>query len=97
MNGKRLNWLYGGVLLGLILAIAMIAIKPIGASTQFVILDGIIWDGLTDIVHESDNTKTGYTSDNEYLAKSEGKYAKNVANPINYSFESLADSIITNR
>jgi len=86
MNGKRLNWLYGGLLLGVVLAIAMIIIKPIGASSQFVILDGIIWDGVTTIVHETDTTATGYTSDNEYLAKSEGTYASNVANPVNYSF-----------
>ena len=31
-------------------------------------------------------TDTGYTSTNAYLAKSDGKYAKAVANPLNYSF-----------
>ena len=86
MNKRRLNWLYGGLLLGFVLAMAMIIIKPIGASTQFVILDGIIWNKAKPIVYESNSTKTGYSSDNSYLAKSGGKYAKNVANPLNYGF-----------
>ena len=86
MHKKRLHWLYGSILLGLVLAIAMIVIKPIGASTQFVILDGILWNTAEPIVYESNATKTGYSSDNAYLAKSGGKYAKNVANPINYGF-----------
>jgi len=85
MHGKRLNWVMGGLLLGFTLAIAMILIKPIGASTQFVIMDGIIWNNVSSIVTESNATKSGYTSENSYLAKSEGKYAKNVANPLNYA------------
>jgi hypothetical protein len=86
MNGKRLEWLIGGLFLGLVLAVAMILIKPIGASTQFVIMDGIIWDAISPIVTETVETKSGYTSDNSYLAKNEGAYAKNVANPTNYAF-----------
>ena len=35
---------------------------------------------------EDGDSKTGYTSTNEYLAKSGGKYAKSVAHPLNYSF-----------
>jgi uncharacterized membrane protein YedE/YeeE len=31
-------------------------------------------------------SKSGYASPNAYLNKSGGKYAKNVANPLNYSF-----------
>jgi uncharacterized membrane protein YedE/YeeE len=31
-------------------------------------------------------TEEGYTSTNAYLAKSNGKYAKSVMNPLNYSF-----------
>ncbi len=85
MNGKKLGWLYGGLLLGSVLAIAMIVIKPVGASTQFVILDGIIWDSISPIVSETTQTTTGYTSENSYLAKNEGAYAKKVANPFSYS------------
>ncbi len=79
-----LNWKLGGVLLGLVFFMAVLLVKPIGVSTQFVILDGIIADVANpDLVTK---TEEGYTSSNAYLAKSGGKYAKSVANPMNYSF-----------
>lgn len=79
-----LNWKTGGVLLGLVVFLAILLVKPIGVSTQFVILDGIVADAINpEIVTAVDD---GYTSTNAYLAKSEGKYAKSVANPLNYSF-----------
>lgn len=79
-----LNWKIGGVALGLVFFLAVLLVKPIGVSTQFVILDGIV----ADVVKPELVTKTddGYTSTNAYLAKSGGKYAKSVANPLNYSF-----------
>jgi len=86
MNGQ-LNWFRGGLLLGAAFLIAVALVKPIGVSTQFVIADGIIWNIFSDnIVKEDPDSKTGYSSPNAYLDKSGGKYAKNVANPINYSF-----------
>lgn len=79
-----LNWKIGGVLLGLVFFLAVLLVKPIGVSTQFVILDGIIGDAVnSELVTQTDE---GYTSTNAYLAKSNGKYAKSVANPLNYSF-----------
>ncbi|MDX1782399.1 MAG: YeeE/YedE thiosulfate transporter family protein [Thalassovita sp.] len=79
-----MNWKSGGLLLGAVFFMAVLLVKPIGVSTQFVILDGIIGD----IANSELVTKTeeGYTSTNAYLAKSNGKYAKSVANPLNYSF-----------
>lgn len=79
-----LTWRSGGLLLGLVFFLAVLLVKPIGVSTQFVILDGIIWDQINPNVITK--TETGYTSENAYLAKSKGKYAKNAANPLNYSF-----------
>jgi uncharacterized membrane protein YedE/YeeE len=79
-----LSWRSGGLLLGLVFFLAVLLVKPIGVSTQFVILDGIIWDQVNPNVITK--TETGYTSNNSYLAKSKGKYAKSAANPINYSF-----------
>jgi hypothetical protein len=74
-------------LLGLVFFAAVSLVKPIGVSTQFVILDGILWDAVhPNVVVSSDATKHGYTSTNPYLPKSGGKYAGNVANPLNYSF-----------
>ncbi|WP_136441383.1 YeeE/YedE thiosulfate transporter family protein [Pacificoceanicola onchidii] len=79
-----LDWKLGGVLLGLVFFAAVLLVKPIGVSTQFVILNGIV----TDVVNPEFITQTdeGYTSTNAYMAKSNGKYAKNAANPVNYSF-----------
>jgi len=86
MNGQ-VNWFKGGLLLGAAFLFAVAFVKPIGVSTQFVIADGIAWNLFTDTVVQKDpGSKTGYSSPNAYLNKSGGKYAKNVANPINYSF-----------
>lgn len=80
-----LNWKTGGVLLGIVFFLAVVLVKPIGVSTQFVILDAIIADTVTpDLITQTDDG--AYTSSNAYLAKSNGKYAKNAANPLNYSF-----------
>ncbi|WP_281953719.1 YeeE/YedE thiosulfate transporter family protein [Pseudophaeobacter arcticus] len=79
-----MNWKAGGLLLGLVFFLAVLLVKPIGVSTQFVILDGILGDAVNaELVSQTD---AGYTSTNAYLAKSNGKYAKSVANPLNYSF-----------
>jgi len=78
------NWKFGGVALGLVFFLAVLLVKPIGVSTQFVILDGIFWNAVdSSVVTQTDD---GYTSTNAYLDKSGGKYAKSVANPLNYSF-----------
>ena len=82
-----LSWKSGGLALGLVFFLAVLLVKPIGVSTQFVILDGIVWDAVNpDVVTPSETSKTGYASTNAYLDKSGGKYAKSVANPANYSF-----------
>ncbi|WP_137700231.1 YeeE/YedE thiosulfate transporter family protein [Marimonas lutisalis] len=79
-----LNWRAGGLLLGFVFFLAVLLVKPIGVSTQFVILNGLIGDTVNaELVTK---TEEGYTSTNAYLAKSGGKYAKSVANPLNYSF-----------
>lgn len=80
-----LNWKIGGVALGLVFFLAVLLVKPIGVSTQFVILDGIAASAVnSELVTQTEDGK--YTSTNAYLAKSHGKYAKSVANPMNYSF-----------
>lgn len=81
------NWKLGGLALGLTFLLAVVLVKPIGVSTQFVILDGIIGDWLNpELVTPSDSSKSGFASSNAYLNKSGGKYAKSVAKPLNYSF-----------
>lgn len=82
-----LSWKMGGIALGLVFLAAVALVKPIGVSTQFVILDGIIWNAIDPgVVVETPDAKSGYSSPNAYLDKSGGKYAKSVANPLNYGF-----------
>lgn len=79
------NWKQGGVALGLTFLLAVAWVKPIGVSTQFVVLDGIIADAINpELVYEQAESKSGYGSTNAYLDKSGGKYAKAVANPLSY-------------
>lgn len=78
------DWKLGGVLLGLVFFAAVLLVKPIGVSTQFVILDGIVADAVSPGFITQ--TEDGYTSTNAYMAKSDGKYAGSAANPLNYSF-----------
>lgn len=86
MNGQ-LDWFKGGLLLGAAFLLAVAFVKPIGVSTQFVIADGIIWNLFADeVVQQTTESKSGYASPNAYLDRSGGKYAENIANPLNYSF-----------
>lgn len=81
------NWRTSGLALGLIFVLTITFVKPIGVSTQFVILDGIAWDIFSsDLIKKEADSPSGYTSTNAYLNKSDGKYAKNINNPFNYSF-----------
>lgn len=81
---KQWNWKVSGIALGIAFLLAVVAVKPIGVSTQFVILDGMIWNLFSSEVVVEDGDS--YTSSNPYLNKSGGKYAKSIAHPINYSF-----------
>lgn len=90
-----LNWKAGGVLLGVVFFLAVLLVKPIGVSTQFVIFDGILWDVVVqETVVVNPEAKSGYSSPNAYLNKSGGKYAKNIANPLNYSFVFVVAMIV---
>ncbi len=72
------SWKLGGLMLGLVFFAAMLLVKPIGMSTEFVVFDGVIWDMINpDIVFEGPD---GPTSSNAYL----NGVAKSVANPLNY-------------
>jgi len=87
MQQIQWSWLKGGLILGAVFLLAVVLVKPIGVSTQFVIFDGIVWNMFSDDVVQVDETsKSGYSSSNPYLDKSGGKYAKNIENPWNYSF-----------
>lgn len=81
------NWKQSGVALAVIFLLAIVLVKPIGVSTQFVVFDGIIMSTLdASLIEEGAASKTGYASSNDYLNKSGGKYAKAIANPLSYGF-----------
>ena len=84
---RQWSWRASGIALALIFLLATMLVKPIGVSTQFVILDGAVWNALSgDLVVADAEAKHGYSSRNAYLNKSGGKYAKSAAEPLNYSF-----------
>ena len=76
------DWVRGGTWLAAAFIAALLLVKPIGVSTQYVIADGIAWSLFDDGLVTA--TEDGYTSSNAYLAKSGGKYAKAIANPLSY-------------
>ncbi len=81
------GWFKGGCALGIVFLLAVLLVKPIGVSTQFVIFDGLVADMVDDgLVVKDSKSKSGFSSANAYLNKSGGKYAKSVAKPFNYSF-----------
>lgn len=82
-----LPWQWGGVLLAVAFFAAVLIVKPIGVSTQFVIADAIVWDAAQpDVIVEDAAAKSGYASPNAYLDKNGGKLAAHAANPLNYEF-----------
>lgn len=50
--------------------------KPVGISTEFVVLAGMLWDAVDP------GLVTGATSTNDYLASSKGSMAKDISNPL---------------
>ncbi|MDB2111038.1 YeeE/YedE thiosulfate transporter family protein [Clostridium paraputrificum] len=81
------NWIKGAVVLGFLFFIAILLVKPIGVSTQFSVLSGIVHTVVdSDVIVEDSSRETGYKSSNAYYDKSEGKLAKSIKNPLNYDF-----------
>ncbi|HEY9036420.1 MAG TPA: YeeE/YedE thiosulfate transporter family protein [Pseudomonadales bacterium] len=86
MKGQ-LKWLPGGIFLGFVFLLAVSLSKPVGVSTEFVILNAMLGDAVNDTLVEADapGSKT-YHSSNSYLNQSGGKLAAEAANPLNYGF-----------
>nr|WP_304358437.1 YeeE/YedE thiosulfate transporter family protein [Clostridium paraputrificum] len=81
------NWIKGAIVLGFSFFIAILLVKPIGVSTQFSVLSGIVHTAVdSDVIVEDSSRETGYKSSNAYYDKSEGKLAKSIKNPLNYDF-----------
>lgn len=84
---KANNWIVKAIILGAVFFIAALVVKPVGVSTQFSVLSGIIHSTVEpDIITQDDERESGYKSTNAYYDKSEGKLAKSIKNPWNYDF-----------
>lgn len=84
---KSKKWFVQAVVLGSVFFLAAFLVKPVGVSTQFNVLGGVIQNVFdSDLVTEDDSRESGYRSTNAYYDKDGGKIAKEIANPINYDF-----------
>jgi len=84
----RYSWLSGGLMLGVVFLAAVWLVKPIGVSTQYVIVDGIVWNLLSNDLITKKDAANEYSSSNAYLNKRGGKYASQVKIP------SITDSFL---
>ncbi|MDO5519300.1 MAG: YeeE/YedE thiosulfate transporter family protein [bacterium] len=81
------KWLVQALVLGISFFVAIYLMQPIGVSTQFNVLDGIIQSTVDqDLITENPDRSTGYESTNAYYDLHDGKLAKQIKEPINYSF-----------
>lgn len=84
---KSKKWMMKAMMLGSVFFIAAFFVKPVGVSTQFSVVSGMIHSIIEPgIISEDESRETGYASSNEYYDKSEGKLAKSIKNPLNYDF-----------
>lgn len=87
---KQWSWQRSAVALATVMVLAVVLVKPIGVSTQYVIADAMLWRALgpsvVELTDSPDGSKIQYSSSNPYLNKSGGKYAKAAAEPLNYGF-----------
>lgn len=81
------SWLKGAIILGFSFFIAVFLVKPIGVSTQFSVLSGIVHSSIDkNVIVEDSLRESGYKSTNEYYDRNDGKIAKEIKNPLNYDF-----------
>ena len=73
---KLPNWMKSAILLSLSFFIAVWLVKPVGVSTQFSVLSGII-----HTVIDKDALE-----ENAYYQKDDGKIAEEIEHPWNYNF-----------
>jgi len=84
---KNKKWILSAIVLGVAFFIAVWIVKPVGVSTQFSVVSGIVHSIIDpSVITEDSESETGYSSTNEYYNKSGGKIAKAIKNPLNYGF-----------
>jgi hypothetical protein len=84
---KDASWLKKALGLGAVFFLAVWLVRPIGVSTQFSVLSGIIHNALDEsVITENAERSTGYESSNAYYDRNDGKLAKAIRDPWNYEF-----------
>lgn len=73
--------LKSGIALGAVFLLAVLLVAPIGVSTQFVVLNGVVAQAVNPDLIQGD-AESGYTSENPYIQRN----AKRIMNPLNYGF-----------
>ena len=84
-------WTIGGVLLGFVFFGAVLLVQPVGVSTQFVVLDAILWGAFDPgVIAPDPASPSGYTSLNAYLSQDGGRFAAAAAEPLGYGLVFVA-------
>ncbi len=84
---KKSDWLKNALVLGIVFFIAIWFVKPVGVSTQFSVLSGIVHSTINqDVITKDPTRESGYRSTNAYYDRHEGKLAKSIKEPLNYDF-----------
>lgn len=82
---KRQKWLLQGLFLGFVFFLAIVLVKPVGVSTQFSVVSGMIHSTIDpNVITKDDTREYGYRSTNAYYDKDEGKLARAIKEPVNY-------------
>lgn len=81
------NWLKNALILGFIFFLAIWFVKPVGVSTQFSVLSGMIHSAIDpEVITRDSSRESGYKSTSDYYDKDGGKLAKSIKQPVNYDF-----------
>ena len=92
MKENSHGWLFKAIFLGLVFAVSVLVIKPVGVSTQFSMIGGMIHSAIDpSVITEDSSRKSGYRSANAYYDKSEGALAKEIKKPHNFPIVFLLD------
>ena len=70
-----------GLALGGVFLLAVMLVTPIGVSTQFVVLNGVVARAVNPDLIQGDS-ESGFTSSNTYIQQNAGR----IMNPVNYGF-----------
>ncbi len=84
---KELKWYWKALVLGGTFFVAALIVQPVGVSTQYSVLAGIVHNLVEpSVITVDEDRDSGYRSSNAYYDKNEGKIAKEIKELWNYGF-----------